>query len=116
MARGGEATIGNVRLRCRWHNQFTAECEFGSEFMRVKRAAARRAASLKSCATAAARRQAATAEAAPERDVVPWLRQLGYRADEARRAARFCESAPDAPLEERVRLALSYFRPTPCPH
>jgi hypothetical protein len=41
--------------------------------------------------------------------VVPWLRQLGFRADEARRAAALCKAIPDAPLEERVRLALSFF-------
>ena len=34
---------------------------------------------------------------------------LGFRADEARRAAALCEPIPNAPMEERVRLALSYF-------
>ena len=42
---------------------------------------------------------------------VPWLRGLGFRADEARAAAALCENIPDAPLEQRVRVALSYFRP-----
>jgi len=46
-------------------------------------------------------------------DVIPWLRRLGFRADEARRAATLCETIPEAPLEERVRVALSYFRPRP---
>jgi hypothetical protein len=36
-ARGGQATVSGVRLRCRAHNQFAAECTFGSEFMREKR-------------------------------------------------------------------------------
>ena len=44
VGRGGEATIGNLRLRCRAHNQYTAECTFGTEFMSRKREAARRAA------------------------------------------------------------------------
>ena len=40
VARGGEATVDGVRLRCRAHNQYAAECTFGSEFMRHKRIAA----------------------------------------------------------------------------
>jgi hypothetical protein len=101
VARGGQATVANVRLRCRSHNQFAAECTFGTAFMSHKRQEAQRA--------AAAR--AAAGEQGEERDVVPWLRQLGFRADEARRAASVCESIPDASLEERLRLALSCLRP-----
>lgn len=37
VARGGQATVGGMRLRCRAHNQFTAECTFGTEFMKRKR-------------------------------------------------------------------------------
>jgi hypothetical protein len=40
VARGGEASIAGIRLRCRAHNQYAAECTFGSEFMRHKRIAA----------------------------------------------------------------------------
>jgi 5-methylcytosine-specific restriction endonuclease McrA len=40
VARGGEATADNLRLRCRAHNQYQAECTFGAEFMRHKRIAA----------------------------------------------------------------------------
>src|SRR5262249_38129595 len=58
-----------------------------------------------------ARAHAAAIERAKEQDVVPWLRQLGYRATDAREAARLCESIPDAPLEQRIRVALSYFQP-----
>jgi hypothetical protein len=36
-ARGGQATVSGIRLRCRAHNQFAAQCTFGSEFMRGKR-------------------------------------------------------------------------------
>ena len=42
--------------------------------------------------------------------MVPWLRALGYRADEARRAAAMCDALPEASLEERVKFALSSFR------
>ena len=36
-ARGGEATVSNIRLRCRAHNQHAAERAFGVEFMHHKR-------------------------------------------------------------------------------
>jgi hypothetical protein len=42
VARGGESTVENVRLRCRAHNQYTAEQTFGAEFMEQKRQARRR--------------------------------------------------------------------------
>jgi hypothetical protein len=119
VARGGEATVAGVRLRCRAHNQYAAECTFGTEFMEYKRQAARQAeeerrvarraeAEARARVAAAARAWAAAAEERAQ-EVVPWLRQLGFRADEARRAAALCESIPDAPLEERVRVALSSF-------
>jgi 5-methylcytosine-specific restriction endonuclease McrA len=40
VARGGEATVQDIRLRCWAHNQFAAECTFGTDFMRHKRIAA----------------------------------------------------------------------------
>src|SRR5881628_2428261 len=75
----------------RAHNQYSAECTFGAEFMRDKREAARRkAAEARAHATAAGARATPVAEAAGqayERDVIPWLRRLGFRMDEARSAA-----------------------------
>jgi hypothetical protein len=41
VARGGQATVGNIRLRCRVHNQYDAERTFGAEFVAHKRSAAR---------------------------------------------------------------------------
>jgi hypothetical protein len=111
VARGGRATAERTRLRCRAHNQYEAERVFGTEFMSEKRRSARRAAAQRRTAAAAARARAeatAATERALERDVVPWLRQLGYSVDEARRAAAFCETMSDAPLDERVRAALSF--------
>lgn len=52
----------------------------------------------------------AKAERADEQDVVPWLRGLGFSTTEARNAAAACEDIPDAPLDQRVRVALSCFR------
>jgi hypothetical protein len=39
-ARGGEATLSNIRLRCRAHNQYDADRVYGAEFMRHKRSQA----------------------------------------------------------------------------
>ena len=108
-ARGGEATVENIRLRCRSHNQLEAERTFGAEFVRRKREEARR---VRAEARAAKARQAAevhakAAEQEAQRDVISGLRSLGLRADEARRAAAHCETlAGNTPLEERVRVAL----------
>ena len=41
VARGGEASIENLRLRCSGHNQYEAEQAFGTEFMKKKRERAR---------------------------------------------------------------------------
>ena len=122
VARGGKATVGGIRLRCRAHNQYTAECTFGVGFMHRKRREAQhapghaeaRAEAAERAQVAAderARARAQAAEQARERDVIPWLRGLGFRADEARRAAAACESIPEASLEERVRFALSFLAP-----
>jgi hypothetical protein len=43
VARGGQATMAGVRLRCRSHNQYGAECAFGADFMRDKREQSRAA-------------------------------------------------------------------------
>ncbi|MBI5709216.1 MAG: hypothetical protein HZC42_02785 [Candidatus Eisenbacteria bacterium] len=115
VARGGRASVAGIRLRCRAHNQYAAECTFGAAFMSHKRAAAREEAAARACAEEV--RTRAAAEAARARaaaaEVIPWLRGLGFRADEARRAAARCESVPDASLEERVRVALSCFAKAP---
>jgi 5-methylcytosine-specific restriction endonuclease McrA len=37
VARGGKATVENIRLRCSAHNQYEAERAFGVDFMRRKR-------------------------------------------------------------------------------
>jgi 5-methylcytosine-specific restriction endonuclease McrA len=41
VARGGQATVDNTRLRCRAHNQYEAERTYGAGFMREKRQAAK---------------------------------------------------------------------------
>jgi hypothetical protein len=104
VARGGRATAERMRLRCRAHNLYGAERVFGADFMRRKREEARAAATAKAEAALA---EAARKQAAEE--VIPWLRALGIRGEEARRAAALCETVPEASLEQRLRLALSCF-------
>ena len=82
--------------------------------MRSKREEARRAAAARKAQVAQAARaaqRAHAAAAAAEKDVTPWLRQLGFRADEARLAAAHCADMPEASLEDRVRKALAFFHP-----
>ncbi len=43
VARGGETTVGNLRLRCRAHNQLEADRAFGAGFMQSKRESSREA-------------------------------------------------------------------------
>jgi hypothetical protein len=117
VARGGRASVAGIRLRCRAHNQYGAECAFGAGFMREKREEARRTAEARRQerevrAAEGARRSAAEARArAAAEEVIAPLRVLGFNVDEARHAAALCEAIPDAPIEQRVRRALSYFRP-----
>jgi 5-methylcytosine-specific restriction endonuclease McrA len=102
VARGGQATVSNVRLRCRAHNQYEAESTFGVEFMNRKRQEARE--------RSEARESQMLAKARAE-EIVPGLRHLGFSVDEARRAADFCERMPEASIEERFRAALAYLGP-----
>ena len=39
VARGGRGTVDGLQLRCRAHNQYSAECTFGAGFMEEKREA-----------------------------------------------------------------------------
>jgi hypothetical protein len=112
VAIGGEATVDKIQLRCRAHNQFEAECDFGASFMASKREAARAVVAEKR-ARAETERAAAAAQAEaekdPDRSVVPWLRHMGCRLEEAREAAAYCESLPpETSLEDRIRAALRF--------
>ncbi|HET9326703.1 MAG TPA: hypothetical protein VFQ05_08025, partial [Candidatus Eisenbacteria bacterium] len=115
VARGGQSTVSGIRLRCRAHNLYAAECAFGADWMRGKREEARAAAATRKQAVADENAKApdsakALAVQAVE-EVIPYLRALRIPARDARLAAEKCTSIPSAPLEERVRLALSSFGP-----
>jgi hypothetical protein len=119
VARGGRSTVGNLRMRCRQHNEYEARQVFGDGFMEGKRRAAvesRQAARARAAAEARAKESRAAearAEAAreQERDVMAGLRELGIRAGEARRAIELSETHQDVTLEERMRAALRFLCP-----
>jgi hypothetical protein len=98
VARGGQATIDNMRMRCRAHNQFEAERIFGVGFMERKRQESRLA--LGGGHARAAKEQS--------QDLLAALRGLGCRANEARRAVLLSEPLQGATLEERMRNALRF--------
>jgi hypothetical protein len=122
---GGEATVEDIELRCRAHNQYEAEVDFGVGFMEAKRAAAQQARAAARERAAAEKRAAAEArdwakaeaseraaiERDPKRSVIPWLRQLGCGPSDAREAAKLCEHMPDAPMEEKIKAALRHLAP-----
>jgi hypothetical protein len=114
VARGGEATVDNLRLRCRGHNQHTAEQTFGAGFMKQKRAEAAEARAKAKAARERARAEnaerAEQARLLPHQlEVLPYLRKLGCRDGESREAAALCRDMADASLEARVKRALSLF-------
>jgi hypothetical protein len=108
-ARGGEATVDGIRLRCRGHNQLTAERTFGAGFMRHKRELA---AATRTTKDRAARDTGAEEGLPPnggDNDVYLALRTLGYRACESRRAVAACADMAGASPEEKLRRALTCF-------
>jgi len=113
-ARGGEATVGNLRLRCPAHNQHAAEQTYGAGFMKQRREEAKAARD----AARAAKQRARVEKAAElektrlqphQLEVIPWLEQLGCRKDHSRVAVERCRDMMDAPLEDRVKRALGWF-------
>jgi 5-methylcytosine-specific restriction endonuclease McrA len=110
VGRGGEPTLENIRLRCRAHNQYTAEQTFGAKFMEKKREEAQRAAAEKQTEKTIPITE--HTEQPDDADVTPWLRALGYPADRVRHAIAKCGGMPQcATLEERVKAALRYLLP-----
>lgn len=100
--------MANLRLRCRSHNQYAAARELGEDFMNAKREESRRR--VVERRAVAAREWLAKREAEAE-TVTPYLRKLGFDADEVRRGTRFAETVPDLPLEEQLRGAIRCLRP-----
>jgi 5-methylcytosine-specific restriction endonuclease McrA len=123
VARGGSASLENIRLRCSTHNQHEAERVYGDAFMHEKRRAALQARALRRSDPSAAeagrtaRSSEVGASQAAERqeaeDLLAGLRGLGFRTEEARRAVEHCASIGGASLSERMRTALRFLAPRP---
>jgi hypothetical protein len=113
VARGGESTVANVRLRCRAHNQYEAERTYGVEFMRRKREESAERCQRTKARAAVARARAVTVPNRgtdlEEDDAFRCLVALGYRATEARWALARCGEMPGATDEQRVKRALAQF-------
>jgi hypothetical protein len=91
VARGGGATIDNVRLLCRPHNQYEAERLLGKEFMEGRRHEAR---------------EQRERDEEQRLDTIAALKKLGMRATEAKAAAERAMREPCATLEARIKAAL----------
>ena len=116
VARGGRSTPENLRLRCRAHNQFGAECTYGRGFMAEKRQARKCGAAAGPArhrsapdATLAEELRKRQALAERNRDVANAFRNLGYATDKVRVVLAKCGELPDASTEACVRLGLSLF-------
>jgi hypothetical protein len=99
--------VTGIRLRCRAHNQYAAECAFGTEFMRRKRLAAAEA-------RAAAKGQPATetpsaAKARPAAAQV-WERKQAAAEAPAREHERMAAAAQTPEREQTVSAALASAR------
>jgi hypothetical protein len=115
-ARGGQATVANLTLRCRTHNQLAAERTFGTGFMERRRERARRADAAARATHehhAAAERGAAAWELAEQQaqNLFAGLRSLGCCTEDARRAVAHCMALPECSLENRMRAVLAFMIP-----
>jgi 5-methylcytosine-specific restriction endonuclease McrA len=113
VGRGGRATVENIRLLCRAHNQYAAEQTYGKDFMHGKREQARERAEQAKAKREAKAQAKAAAKAAKERaeDIIPYLRELGYPLHRARRGVELTMQMLDAPIEERMKVALRGLAP-----
>lgn len=109
VARGGAATVENLRLRCHAHNQHEAERVFGAEFMARKR----RPSSIesKTSGAKALSRPKSNESHAHDDEVRRCLRELGFRPEQVRRGVELGASFGDVSLEVRVRHVLRSLGP-----
>ena len=103
-ARGGEATVNNLQLRCRAHNQYTAERTFGARFMDEKRREAQEAAAARQAARAQANKLSGAKELSPSaprtKPEIPrmTLEEMARGAANARAVIRALEAQDPPPL------------------
>ena len=91
VARGGWSSTSNVRLRCRAHNQYEAEREFGEGFMRTKRERALESRAIEAGRSAVgATRGRGRAQAEPAHEV-PHYEEGPRKIDRQRRLGKMAE-------------------------
>jgi len=114
VAQGGESTVENLRLLCCAHNRHAAERSFGKEHMQAQREEAQRRRAAERYHKQAERERVAKRKAEIERqreELGVAFRNLGWHGDKLERALGCCATRPEAPLEERIRYALSFMAP-----
>ena len=95
VARGGKATVDEIRVLCRAHNQYEAERILGSDLMRARREDAKTT-------------RGDAIEARPfEPDLTLALRGLGFTAAETRLAVANTSQLSVTTFEQRLRAALA---------
>ncbi len=115
-ASGGESTTDNLRLRCAAHNRLEAERRYGKGFMERKVQAAQE--------TAPTAREESGVEPEPvdldhtthdpdhtailaqRREIIPYLLELGHRAERARYGAALSDHLLGQPLAVRVKFSI----------
>ena len=108
VARGGDSRAGNIRLRCRAHNQLEAEKAFGKQFMQSKREQAKEAAAKRRAEKEAKK---AALEAIDGDVLMPGLKGLGFTLAEARLALTECGPMDGQPIEARLKRCLRILAP-----
>jgi hypothetical protein len=108
VAKGGDSSVENVRLRCRAHNQLEAERAFGKPFMEHKRAQAKAAAAKRKAEEEA--KLAAEKAAQETRELVAWLQRFGYSTEEVQFAVTECAPKPAIFPETRRLMCLAVLR------
>jgi 5-methylcytosine-specific restriction endonuclease McrA len=113
-AKGGESTVENLRLLCRAHNQHAAEREFGKDHIKARGEVAQRHRAAERFHKQAERERIEKRKAEIERqreELGETFQILGYRGAEVERALGCCATRSEAPIEERIKYALSFMAP-----
>lgn len=114
VARGGQASVENLRLLCRAHNQHAAEREFGRQRIEGLREASQRRRAAERAHKQADRERTEARKAAIARqreELGEAFRLLGYRGADLERALAHCAGRAEVPVEERLKYALGRMAP-----
>jgi 5-methylcytosine-specific restriction endonuclease McrA len=103
IARGGQTAADRMRLRCRAHNQYSAECTFGAGFMREKRDEARCAATVRK--QELAQKQKQEQEPAREAAHAHARAEIPARSEAAAKARAHSEAAAAAAVRRPAPVA-----------